>query len=126
VLAVARQLLGDAEIRGYVLRNLLFELPVLGRRLFLADARRIIPDLRLEDLRYAAGCGGVRPQLIDRQERRLMLGEVRIEAVPGLAFNVTPSPGATCCLGNAVRDLEAIVARLGSGFDRERLERELL
>jgi malate dehydrogenase (quinone) len=107
-------------------RNLLFELPVLGRRLFLADVRRIIPDLRLEDLRYAAGCGGVRPQLIDRQERRLMLGEVRIEAVPGLAFNVTPSPGATCCLGNAVRDLEEIVARLGCGVDRERLERELL
>ena len=126
VLAVARQLLDDPAIRGYVVRNLLFELPVLGRRLFLADARRIIPDLRLEDLRYAAGCGGVRPQLIDRQERRLLLGEVRIEAVPGLAFNVTPSPGATCCLGNAVRDLEEIVARLGCGFERERLERELL
>ncbi|MEB3323054.1 MAG: FAD-dependent oxidoreductase [Synechococcaceae cyanobacterium] len=126
VLAVFRQLLGDATIRSYILRNLLYELPGLGRRLFLADARKIVPGLRLEDLRYAHGYGGVRPQLIDKPERRLMLGEVRIEAVPGLAFNVTPSPGGTCCLGNAVRDLEEIVERLGCGCDRERLGRELL
>jgi malate dehydrogenase (quinone) len=126
VLAVFLQLLGVPDIRAYIIRNLLFEVPVLGRRLFLADARKIVPGLRLEDLRYAAGYGGVRPQLIDKPARRLMLGEVRIEAVPGLAFNVTPSPGATCCLGNALRDLEEIVARLKCGFDRERLERELL
>jgi malate dehydrogenase (quinone) len=52
-------------------------------------------------------------------------GEVRIEAIPGLTFNVTPSPGGTCCLGNGARDLEEIVARLGCRFDRERLAREL-
>jgi len=40
-------------------------------------------------------------------------------------FNVTPSPGGTCCLGNAARDMEAIVERLGCGFDRQRLAREL-
>jgi malate dehydrogenase (quinone) len=40
-------------------------------------------------------------------------------------FNVTPSPGGTCCLGNAARDLEAIVQRLGCAFDRQRLAREL-
>jgi len=45
--------------------------------------------------------------------------------MPGLVFNVTPSPGGTCCLGNAHRDLEAIVKRLGCGFDRSGLEREL-
>jgi len=45
--------------------------------------------------------------------------------VPGLSFNVTPSPGGTCCLGNALRDVEAIVARLGCGFDRDRLGRDL-
>jgi malate dehydrogenase (quinone) len=38
---------------------------------------------------------------------------------------VTPSPGGTCCLGNALRDLEAIAARLGCAFDRQRLVREL-
>jgi len=55
-----------------------------------------------------------------------LLGEIRIEAMPGLSFNVTPSPGGTCCLGNALRDLEAIAARLGCRVDRRRLEAELL
>jgi len=126
VLAVLWQLFGVADIRNYILRNLLFELPWLGRRLFLADARKIVPSLQLSDLRPARGYGGIRPQLIDRRSRRLLLGEIRIEALPGLSFNVTPSPGGTCCLGNALRDLETIVARLGCRFDRERLERELL
>jgi malate dehydrogenase (quinone) len=55
----------------------------------------------------------------------LMLGEASIPAMPGLVFNVTPSPGGTCCLGNAARDLEAICERLGCRFDRDRLNREL-
>ncbi|MFM9104893.1 MAG: malate:quinone oxidoreductase, partial [Cyanobium sp.] len=62
---------------------------------------------------------------IDKATRSLMLGEASIPALPGLVFNVTPSPGGTCCLGNAARDLEAIADRLGCGFDRKRLAREL-
>jgi malate dehydrogenase (quinone) len=119
------QLFGVADIRNYILRNLLYEVPWLRRRLFLADVRKIVPGLRLEDLRFAEGYGGVRPQLIDRRQRRLMLGEVSIPAVPGLIFNVTPSPGGTCCLGNGERDLEAIAGRLGCRFDRQRFAREL-
>jgi malate dehydrogenase (quinone) len=120
------QLFGVADIRNYILRNLLFEVPWLRRRLFLADARKIVPSMQLDDLRFAEGYGGVRPQLIDKAQRRLMLGEVSIAAIPGLVFNVTPSPGGTCCLGNAARDLEAIAARLGCRFDHQRLERELV
>jgi malate dehydrogenase (quinone) len=126
VLAVLWQLFGDADIRRYILRNLLFEVPWLRRRLFLADARKIVPALQLDDLRFAAGYGGVRPQLIDRQNRRLMLGEVCIPARPGLSFNVTPSPGGTCCLGNAERDALAIRDHLGCHFDHARLVRELV
>ncbi|MGL6134859.1 MAG: FAD-dependent oxidoreductase [Prochlorococcaceae cyanobacterium] len=125
VLAVFWQLLRVADIRNYILKNLLFELPWLRRRLFLADARKIVPGMRLEDLRFAEGYGGVRPQLIDKTNRKLMLGEASIAALPGLVFNVTPSPGGTCCLGNAARDLEAIAERLGCRFDRQRLAREL-
>ena len=125
VLAVFWQLFRIADIRNYIFKNLLFEVPWLRRRLFLADARKIVPDMRLEDLSFAEGYGGVRPQLIDKTNRKLMLGEASIPALPGLVFNVTPSPGGTCCLGNAARDLEAIVERLGCGFDRQRLAREL-
>ncbi|MCP9777152.1 FAD-dependent oxidoreductase [Cyanobium sp. Tous-M-B4] len=125
VLAVFWQLFRIADIRNYIFKNLLFEVPWLRRRLFLADARKIVPDMRLEDLSFAEGYGGVRPQLIDKANRKLMLGEASIAARPGLVFNVTPSPGGTCCLGNAARDLEAIVERLGCSFDRQRLAREL-
>ena len=125
VLAVFWQLFGVATIRNYILRNLLFEVPWLRRRLFLADARKIVPGMQLSDLRFAEGYGGVRPQLIDKQNRKLMLGEVSIPALPGLVFNVTPSPGGTCCLGNACRDLDAIEQRLGCRVDHERLAREL-
>jgi malate dehydrogenase (quinone) len=125
VLAVFWQLLRIADIRNYILKNLLFEVPWLRRRLFLADARKIVPGMQLDDLRFAEGYGGVRPQLIDKANRKLMLGEASIAAMPGLVFNVTPSPGGTCCLGNALRDLEAIAARLDCAFDRQRLVREL-
>jgi malate dehydrogenase (quinone) len=125
VLTVLWELLANADIRDYIVRNLLFEVPWLRRRLFLADARKIVPGMKLADLRFAEGYGGVRPQLIDKVNRRLMLGEASIPAMPGLVFNVTPSPGGTCCLGNAARDLEAICERLGCRFDRERLNREL-
>jgi len=97
----------------------------LRRRLFLADARKIVPGMQLGDLRFAEGYGGVRPQLIDKANRKLMLGEASISALPGLVFNVTPSPGGTCCLGNALRDLEAIAARLGCQVLSDQLEREM-
>jgi malate dehydrogenase (quinone) len=125
VISVFWQLFRIADIRTYIVKNLLFEVPWLRRRLFLADARKIVPGMRLADLSFARGYGGVRPQLIDKANRRLMLGEASIQALPGLVFNVTPSPGGTCCLGNAARDLEAIVDRLGCRLDRQRMAREL-
>ncbi|MBM5815042.1 MAG: FAD-dependent oxidoreductase [Cyanobacteria bacterium K_Offshore_surface_m2_239] len=126
VLAVLSQLFADPDIRAYILRNLLYEVPGLRRRLFLADVRKIVPDLRVEDLRFAQGYGGVRPQLIDKEQGKLLLGEVSIPACPGLIFNVTPSPGGTCCLGNAVRDARSVVDHLASSLDQARLEQELL
>ena len=126
VLAVLRQLFTDPDIRAYIFRNLLYEVPGLRRRLFLADVRKIVPDLQVEDLRFAQGYGGVRPQLIDKARRLLLLGEVSIPACAGLVFNVTPSPGGTCCLGNAWRDARAIAERLGIHLDQRRLERELV
>jgi malate dehydrogenase (quinone) len=123
---VLGQLFADPDIRAYILRNLLYEVPGLRRRLFLKDVRKIVPDLQMEDLRFAKGYGGVRPQLIDKEQRKLLLGEVSIPARPGLVFNVTPSPGGTCCLGNAWRDAEAVAAHLAVPLDGALLERELL
>jgi len=106
------------DIRNYIFKNMAFEVPVVNRRLFLKDARKIVPSLQLKDLEFAHGIGGIRPQLIDRQQRKLILGQAEIDPGGGIRFNVTPSPGATTCLGNAEKDLLRIQQHLGCKFDR--------
>lgn len=110
------------DIRNYIFKNMAFELPLVNRRLFLKDARKIVPSLQLADLEFAQGVGGIRPQLIDRQQRKLILGQAEIDPGGGIRFNVTPSPGATTCLGNAAKDLNRIQQHLGCEFQREWFE----
>lgn len=119
-LKVTLDLLKDSEIRSYVFRNMAFELPIIGKRLFLKDARKIIPSLKLEELSYASGFGEVRPQVIDITAKKLELGEKKVITNKGLTFNMTPSPGATSCLANAEIDVAEIVKYLGRSFDSER------
>lgn len=118
-LKVTLDLLKDSEIRSYVFRNMAFELPIIGKRLFLKDARKIIPSLKLEELTYASGFGEVRPQVIDITAKKLELGEKKVITNKGLTFNMTPSPGATSCLANAEIDVAEIVKYLGRNFDSE-------
>lgn len=118
-------ILGVAEIRRYMTRNLLYEIPLLRAALFAQAARKILPALRMADLRYARGVGGLRPQLIDRAARRLVLGEAAIDSDEGLLFNITPSPGATMCLANAIRDASKIAGFLGCVFDGEKVNETL-
>lgn len=125
VLKVMGRLFADADIRNYIGKNILFEVPLLRRRLFLKDAQKIVPDLRLKDLTFAYRTGGVRPQLIDKTKDQLLLGEAKINPGSGIIFNMTPSPGATSCLANAERDLEAVTQFLGATFDKERFLAEL-
>jgi malate dehydrogenase (quinone) len=118
VVEVMWDLFKVSDIRNYIFKNMAFELPVVNRRLFLKDARKIVPSLQLNDLEFAHGMGGVRPQLIDRTQRKLMLGQAEIDPGNGIRFNITPSPGATTCLGNAEQDLLRIQQHLGCRFDR--------
>jgi malate dehydrogenase (quinone) len=112
VIKVMGNLLSESEVRAYMLRNMLYEVPGVGRRLFLKEARKIIPSLQLEQLHFAKGIGGIRPVMIDKQQQTLHLGEAQIDPGSGILFNMTPSPGATSCLGNAKRDAERIVGYL--------------
>jgi len=112
VMQVMAGLLSEPEVRAYMLRNMLYEVPGVGRRLFLKEARKIIPSLQLEQLQFAQGIGGIRPVMIDKKEKRLHLGEAQLDPGSGILFNMTPSPGATSCLGNAQRDAERIVSYL--------------
>lgn len=125
VMKVMWDLFKSRDIRNYMIKNMLFEVPYIRQRLFLRDARKIVPTLQLQDLTFAKKIGGIRPVMIDRENRKLHLGEAKINPGNGIIFNMTPSPGATSCLQNGEQDLRIIVAYLGCGIDEPRLEEEL-
>ena len=123
---VLLDLLRDREIRNYMLKNLVFEIPFIRKWLFLKDVRKIVPSLRWRDLKFAHNVGGIRPQLIDKDHRKLLMGEAKIDTGIGAIFNMTPSPGGTSCLENAEIDLRIIVEHLGARIDEAAFKRDLL
>ena len=126
VAKVIWQNFGDSEVRDFLIRNIGFEIPILGKKLFVKNARKIIPSIREEDIYYAKGFGGVRPQVISHSQKKLLLGEARIGENPGVIFNMTPSPGATSCLGNALRDAKSACEYLGVSFDDAKFDAEMM
>lgn len=118
-------LMSDSVIRNYILRNFLFEIPYFGKELFIKDAKKLIPSLQRSDLKYAKGFGGVRPQVLDKKNRVLMLGEASVNPGTGILFNMTPSPGATSCLGNAWRDIKIVCNHINKTYDEEKFQEEL-
>lgn len=126
VAKVIWQNFGDSEVRDFLVRNIGFEIPILGKKLFVKNARKIIPSIREEDIYYAKGFGGVRPQVISHSQKKLLLGEARIGENPGIIFNMTPSPGATSCLGNALRDAKSACEYLGVSFDDAKFDAEMM
>lgn len=122
VLAVMKDLFKVRDIRDYLFKNMLFEVPLVRRRLFLKDARKVVPTLQLEDLAFASRVGGVRPVMIDKINRKLHMGEAKINPGNGIIFNMTPSPGATSCLHNAEKDMRIIAGQLGCRIDEDAIE----
>ncbi len=125
IIKIFWDLLKDADIRNYIFKNFLFEIPLINKKLFVQDAKKIVPSLRVEDISYAKGFGGVRPQVLDKEKEKLMLGEASIDLGDGIIFNMTPSPGATSCLGNAERDMQSIVKHLGLRYDEVQFLKDL-
>ena len=118
-------LFSDSEIRNYIFRNFLYEIPELGKKLFIKEAQKIIPSLTLADLTYASGFGGIRPQVLDKQAKKLVLGERKIKSGKGITFNMTPSPGATSCMRNALIDMLEITEYLNANIKMDRIKTEL-
>ncbi len=116
----------DRVLFAYVFMNFLYDLPYFGRRLFIKEVRKIVPSLKLSELRFAKGIGGTRPQIVNNTTRKLELGEAKL-AGDNIIFNITPSPGASTCLGNAFTDVSKLVEFLGNKhkFDKEGFEKDL-
>ena len=125
IVKIFKDLLKYKDIRNYIFRNFLFELPYIGKKAFLKDARKIVPSLSEDDIEYAEGFGGVRAQILDKTNQKLMLGEASINTNEGIIFNMTPSPGATSCLGNAQRDLILICKYLKKDFNEKQFIEDL-
>lgn len=125
VAKVLWDLLRVRDIRNYMFKNMLFEIPFIRKWLFLKDVRKIIPSLKLGDLTFAHKVGGIRPQLIDKDQCKLVMGEAKINTGTGAIFNMTPSPGGTSCLENAEIDLRTIAEHLGARIDEEALLKDL-
>ncbi|WP_248896359.1 FAD-dependent oxidoreductase [Haloplanus halobius] len=100
--------LSDRILLPYVLRNLVYDLPEVGRRQFLPHVQKVVPSVDLADIERAAGYGGVRPQIVDTSAKSLDMGEAKIVG-DDIIFNITPSPGASTCLKNARRDTKAVL-----------------
>lgn len=61
VLFVFLDLLKVNDVRNYIFRNFLFEIPILRRYFFLKSILKIISSLRLNDITFASGFGELSP-----------------------------------------------------------------
>ena len=109
----------------YLLKNFFYDIPYIGKRLLLPELQKIVPTMRATDLRTAKGYGGMRLQRVDTNSHELLLGEGKILG-DNIIFNMTPSPGASVSLYNAMRDAETITSFSDTyTFDKERMLKEL-
>jgi len=109
-------ILSDKVLLPYVLRNLLYDLPEVGPRQFLPHVQKVVPSVELDDIERAKGYGGVRPQSVDTEAKSLDMGEAKIVG-DDVIFNITPSPGASTCLKNAMRDTHTLLEFLDGEYE---------
>jgi malate dehydrogenase (quinone) len=117
----------DKVLFNYIVVNFLYDLPLIGKRMFIKQIRKIVPSLKLNELRYAKRIGGTRPQIVNNTTRKLEMGEAKLSGEK-IIFNITPSPGASTCLGNAYSDTFKIIEFFGNKykFDKEAFENDLM
>jgi malate dehydrogenase (quinone) len=117
----------DRVLFGYIFINFLYDLPFIGKRLFIKEVRKIVPSLKLNELRFAKGIGGTRPQIVNNTTRKLEMGEAKLTG-DKIIFNITPSPGASTCLGNAYSDTLKLMEFFDNKFkfNKEAFEKDLM
>lgn len=120
-------ILFDRVISNYILKNVIYDMPSIGKRAFLKEIKKIVPNIKIDEIRFAKGIGGTRPQIINNATRKLEMGEAKIVGEK-IIFNITPSPGASTCLGNAFEDTEKLMGFLDHRFkfNREQFEKDLV
>ena len=117
----------DWVLLAYIFRNFLYDIPGIGKWLFTKEIKKIVPSIKNSEIEYASKIGGTRPQIVNNTTHKLEMGEAKLNG-ENIIFNITPSPGASTCLGNAYTDTSRIMEFLGNRykFDKEAFERDLL
>jgi len=117
----------DRVIFGYIMKNVVYDIPSVGKRSFLKEIKKIVPNIKIDEIKFAKKIGGTRPQIINNTSRKLEMGEAKIVGEK-IIFNITPSPGASTCLGNAFEDTQKLMVFLGNRFkfNREQFEKDLV
>lgn len=115
-------ILSDWTILTYIIMNFIYDIPLVGKALFIRKVRKIVPSVKFKDLSFAKRYGGIRPQVVNLKTRKLEMGEAKILG-KNILFNITPSPGASTCLQTAAESCRALVGFLGKGyrFDEEKM-----
>lgn len=128
-LATLFEIINKNNMWGYALKNAIYDLPVIGPAAFLREVRPIIPTIKYGDIRLRKGAGGIRPQIVNLETRKLEMGDSNIVGT-NIIFNTTPSPGASVSMYNGRRDAKKIVEFLNAMggnyyFDEEKFQEEL-
>jgi len=101
-------IMADRILFPFVIENLLYDIPVVGRKTFLPHVQKVVPTVGEGDIKRAKGFGGIRPQIVNTKTKSLDMGEAKITG-DDIIFNITPSPGASTCLKNAMRDTKQVI-----------------
>lgn len=112
-------ILADKDILEILITNLGYSIPEAGKYMFVKDeVNKIVPTLKNSEVFFDKEAGGVRPQIIDKKQRKLVLGVVELK-LKGLIFEMAPSPGASSCLRTALEDTIDITNYLGKQFQMD-------
>jgi len=102
------KILSDRTRLVFLIKNTFYDIPIIGKYLFIKNIKKIVPSILVSDLKRARGFGGMRLQRVDTNKDELQLGEGKIIG-DNIIFNMTPSPGASVCLFNGMRDAEKLM-----------------
>jgi len=59
-------------------KNFWYDVPRIGKRLFVKELKKIVPALSADDIVHGDGLGGTRPQILNLDTMQLEMGEAKI------------------------------------------------
>jgi malate dehydrogenase (quinone) len=125
------KILSDWILFRYIFVNFFYDWPIIGKRLFVKQIKKIVPRIKVSELQYVSRVkgrvGGARPQIVNNTTHKLQMGEAKIVGEK-IIFNITPSPGASTCLGNAFEDTLKVMEFFDNKFtfNSKQFEKDLV